>query len=110
VINAEEAMPNGGQIVFQTRPSVSGVELELIDTGVGMDQEVLSRIFRPFFSTRKDGSGLGLPTARRIIEAHGGSIRVESAVGKGTRFTIALPAGQDNQRPANAERRVMEGS
>ncbi|HID23582.1 MAG TPA: sensor histidine kinase, partial [Planctomycetaceae bacterium] len=106
----EQAMPNGGQIVFQTRPTLSGVELELIDTGVGMDQEVLSRIFRPFFSTRKEGSGLGLPTARRIIEAHGGSIRVESAVGKGTRFTIALPAGQESQRRNGAQRRVMEES
>jgi len=105
VINAEEAMPEGGQIVFQTRPTSSGVELEVIDTGVGMDQEVLSRIFQPFFSTRKDGSGLGLPTTRRIVEAHGGTIRVESAVGKGTRFTISLPAGEgslaEERQPSN---------
>jgi signal transduction histidine kinase len=63
-----------------------------IDTGKGISQEVLNRIFRPFFSTKPGGSGLGLPTARKIIEAHGGAIEVESDVGHGTRFKVWLPA------------------
>jgi signal transduction histidine kinase len=67
--------------------------LSLIDTGAGIAPEVLPKIFRPFFSTKsKDGgSGLGLPTTRRIIEAHHGTIDVQSEVGKGTKFTIRLP-------------------
>ena len=91
LLNAQNAMPAGGQIVLQTHPVQGGATLDVIDNGVGMDAETQSRIFRPFFSTRKDGSGLGLPTARKIIEAHNGTITVESAAGKGTRFTLKLP-------------------
>lgn len=91
LINAEHAMPNGGQIVLQTRPGSGFVQLDVIDNGAGMDAETQARAFRPFFSTRKDGSGLGLPTARRIVEQHGGKISMQSELGKGTRFTITLP-------------------
>jgi signal transduction histidine kinase len=94
LINAQYAMPQGGQIVLQTRPVDGAVQLDVIDTGVGMDAETMKQLFRPFFSTRKDGSGLGLPTARKIIEAHNGTIGVQSEVGKGTQFTIRLPAGE----------------
>ena len=93
VVNAQDAMPDGGELIFQTGHDGSTVWLEIIDTGQGIDRELQGDVFRPFFTTRKDGSGLGLPTARKIIEAHGGSIRVESEVGKGTRFRIELPAG-----------------
>jgi signal transduction histidine kinase len=65
--------------------------MDLIDTGQGMTQEVLAKVFKPFFSTRSGGSGLGLATTRRIIEAHGGTIEVQSQVGLGTKFTISLP-------------------
>jgi signal transduction histidine kinase len=92
LINAQHAMPSGGQIVLQTRPTGGAVEIDVIDTGVGMDAETLAQIFRPFFSTRKDGSGLGLPTTRKIVKAHRGTIAVQSEAGKGTRFTITLPA------------------
>jgi signal transduction histidine kinase len=92
LINAQNAMPSGGQVVLQTQPTSEGVQLDVIDNGVGMDAETVAQIFRPFFSTRRDGSGLGLPTARKIIEAHNGTITVQSAVGTGTRFTIVLPA------------------
>ena len=95
LLNAQNAMPAGGQVVLQTQPVNRGVQLDVIDNGVGMDAETLHKIFRPFFSTRKEGSGLGLPTTRKIIEAHQGTIAVESAVSEGTRFTITLPAASE---------------
>ncbi len=91
VLNAEQAMPHGGQLVVRTKVIAGGVALELIDTGVGMDEKTRDQIFRAFFSTKPGGSGLGLPTARKIIEAHGGLIDVESEPGRGTKFTIMLP-------------------
>lgn len=97
LLNAEQAMPEGGELTIQAavEPVRSGgsprVSLSLIDTGKGMSAETLAKVFRPFFSTRPGGTGLGLPTTRRIIEAHGGSIDVQSEPGKGTMFTIRLP-------------------
>lgn len=91
VLNAQQAMPAGGQLVVRTKTTAAGVALELIDTGIGMDQKTSSQIFNAFFSTKPGGSGLGLPTVRKVMEAHGGSIRVESEVGRGTKFTIELP-------------------
>lgn len=90
--NALQAMPNGGTLEFITMVRDGGIALEVIDTGEGMDQKTVSRMFQAFFSTRSGGSGLGLPTVRRIIEAHGGAIACESEPGRGTRFTILLPA------------------
>ena len=80
------------------------VALSLIDTGKGMTPEVMARIFRPFFSTRPGGSGLGLATARKIVHAHGGSIEVQSEVGRGTKFTILLPIGTASTDPCNRSR------
>ena len=91
-LNAEQAMPDGGQLVVRTRPAGGGVAVELIDSGDGMDNETLSHIFEAFYSTKSGGSGLGLPTARKIIEGHGGRIQVQSEIGKGTHFTVELPA------------------
>jgi signal transduction histidine kinase len=91
VLNSQQAMPGGGQLVARTRRHNGAVELDLIDTGAGMDQKTLGQIFNAFYSTKSGGSGLGLPTARKIVVAHGGSIHVESAPGKGTKFTIELP-------------------
>jgi two-component system, NtrC family, sensor histidine kinase HydH len=90
-INAQHAMPGGGQLVVRTRPIRGGVALDLIDTGAGIDEETLPHIFEAFYSTKPNGSGLGLPTAKKIVEAHGGRILVESEPGRGTMFTIALP-------------------
>jgi signal transduction histidine kinase len=92
VLNAQQAMPDGGQLVVRTQPTGIGVAVDLIDTGKGMDDGTQGRIFEAFFSTRSGGTGLGLPIARKIIEAHGGEITVQSAVGRGTKFTIKLPA------------------
>jgi signal transduction histidine kinase len=92
LLNAQNAMPAGGQIVLQTQPIDGQVQLHVIDNGIGMDGDTLTKIFRPFYSTRADGNGLGLPTTRKIVEAHLGTITVQSEVGKGTRFTISLPS------------------
>jgi signal transduction histidine kinase len=92
LLNALQAMEAGGQLVVRTRPAGLGVVLELIDTGAGMDEETLAKVFRAFYSTKQGGSGLGLPTARKIIEAHGGTIDIESAPARGTKVTIWLPA------------------
>ncbi|MCX7398075.1 MAG: ATP-binding protein [Planctomycetales bacterium] len=90
--NAIEAMPEGGSIDLLTRTRGDDVVLEIIDTGKGMDEKTRGQMFQAFFSTRSGGSGLGLPTVRKIVEAHHGRISCESEVGKGTRFTITLPA------------------
>lgn len=74
----------------QARPRT--VCFEVIDTGPGIAADVLARIFEPYFTTKPGGSGLGLPTSRRLVEAHGGHIDVQSEPGKGTRFVIELPA------------------
>jgi signal transduction histidine kinase len=91
VKNALEAMPDGGQLIARTRVTRTGVALDLIDTGVGMDEKTAVRMFEAFFSTKSGGSGLGLPTAQRIIEAHGGRIGVQSEKGRGTQFTLEFP-------------------
>ena len=91
ILNAEQAMPGGGQLVIRTYGTPEGVALDLIDTGCGMDEKTQSQIFDAFFSTKRGGSGLGLPTVRKIIVAHGGDISLQSEPGRGTQFTIKLP-------------------
>jgi signal transduction histidine kinase len=92
VKNSLEAMPEGGQLVARTRPTRFGVAFDLIDTGCGMDDKTALHMFDAFFSTKSGGSGLGLPTTRKIIEAHGGRIDVQSELGRGTKFTLEFPA------------------
>jgi D-alanine transaminase len=91
LLNAQQAMPRGGEITLQANVENGYLALAVIDTGKGMSPEILARAFRPFYSTREGGMGLGLPTTRKILEAHGGSLTAESAPGKGTRFTLRLP-------------------
>jgi len=99
MLNAEQAMPEGGSLTVQAtleKPAAGPrVALSLIDTGKGIAADVLPKIFEPFFSTKTGGSGLGLPTTRKIVEAHQGAIEVQSELGKGTKFTIRLPACAD---------------
>jgi signal transduction histidine kinase len=91
VKNALEAMPDGGQLTVRTYVTRDAVALDLIDTGVGMDSDTALHMFEPFYSTKEGGSGLGLPTARKIIEAHGARIDVQSELRSGTKFTLEFP-------------------
>jgi two-component system sensor histidine kinase PilS (NtrC family) len=97
-LNAVEAMPEGGELRVQVRPGPSGpapaVEIVIEDTGVGIAGPELSRVFEPFYTTKARGTGLGLAIVHRIVEDHGGEIRIESEPGAGTRFTIVLPVGE----------------
>ena len=91
LINAQQAMPDGGQLFVQTAAVNGAVHLVVTDTGAAMTADEMGRIFKPYYSTKQGGTGLGLPTARRIVEEHGGSICVQSEKGKGSQFTISLP-------------------
>src|SRR5262249_28195588 len=90
MLNAQHAMPAGGDLILKTRLDGKWAVLDVIDTGTGMSDEVRQRIFDAFYSTRSGGSGLGLPTTRKIVEAHGGVIHVQSESGKGSQFSIRL--------------------
>jgi signal transduction histidine kinase len=90
-------MPEGGKLKVQTLNEGGYVSLIIEDTGTGMREEVLNKIFTPFFTTKDvgQGTGLGLPVVHGIVTSHGGSIKVESKVGYGTRCKIQLPVEQD---------------
>ena len=98
ILNAQNAMPDGGELILTTHREERWAVLDVTDTGTGIAPENLTHIFDAFFSTRSGGSGLGLPTARKIIEAHGGSISVESDLGKGSKFRIRIPLSPDLSR------------
>ncbi len=91
VKNALEAMPDGGQLLVRTRIIRTGVALDLIDTGIGMTPHTLLNMFKDFYTSKEGGTGLGLPTAKKIIEAHGARINVQSELGRGSQFTIEFP-------------------
>lgn len=91
VKNALEAMGPGGELWARTYTTRTGVALDLIDNGSGVDDITVLHMFEPFYSTKEGGSGLGLPTARKIIEAHGGRISLQSELGRGTKFTLEFP-------------------
>jgi signal transduction histidine kinase len=90
-LNAREAMPSGGALSVRMRPAAEALEIEVEDSGVGMDEATRRQLFRPFFTTRHGGTGLGLAIVKRVVEDHKGAIRVESRVGRGSRFTLTLP-------------------
>ncbi|QGJ70798.1 Integral membrane sensor signal transduction histidine kinase [Planctomycetales bacterium 10988] len=105
VLNAQQAMPNGGQLMFRTQVLGEEVRLELIDTGPGIEPQIREKIFKPFFSYRAGGTGLGLPFAKKIIEQHGGRMDLQTELGKGTCFSIYLPvdAAQESQNQQGEE-------
>lgn len=90
-INAQQAMNDGGELMIKTDRQENDAIIQISDTGCGIAADKLSRIFDAYYSSRQGGSGLGLPTARRIIEDHKGTIIVDSELSKGTSFTIKLP-------------------
>jgi signal transduction histidine kinase len=91
VRNAFDAMPEGGQLTVTSNEVDGDVEIAFSDTGAGMTRETLDRIWSPLFTTKAKGVGLGLPIAKRLTEAHDGSIRAEAHVGGGATFTVRLP-------------------
>ncbi len=91
VVNAQQAMPEGGVLTIETKTRADAVCVIVSDTGVGIAPSDRERILRPFFSTKARGNGLGLSITQRIVHEHGGELTLESQVGRGTTITISLP-------------------
>ncbi|HOB70328.1 MAG TPA: ATP-binding protein, partial [bacterium] len=93
VVNAIQAMPEGGTLTIKTENLINNISLTVRDTGIGMTEEQKGKIFIPFYTTKgiNEGTGLGLPVVLGIVQSHGGSISVESKPGKGSAFTVKFP-------------------
>ena len=91
MLNAIEAMPKGGVLNIKVDQTDEMIRLEIADTGPGIDEEQVKKIFEPFYTTKAQGLGLGMPYARKIIEQHGGTISLSSQLGKGTTISIVIP-------------------
>jgi len=98
ILNARDAMPDGGSIAVATR-EIGETQIELIveDSGPGVSEIDPERLFQPFFTTKPEGVGLGLPISRKIVEQHGGTLRLENRPEGGARATVVLPVKTDNQ-------------
>ena len=92
--NAIDAMPNGGKLLISSSKVKKQVVVEFADSGIGMTRETLEKLWTPFFTTKAKGMGVGLPICKKIIEAHGGKIAVNSSLGKGTTFSVYLPIAE----------------
>jgi signal transduction histidine kinase len=97
--NAVEAMPEGGALSIEGKVDGDVYVLEVKDTGIGISGDGLSNLFTPFYSTKPNGMGLGLAFCRRTIEAHCGTIEVNTIEGKGTTFTLNIPTGMSLTQP-----------
>lgn len=97
--NSFEALveKSGGEVIVRARVRGDLLGLEIIDTGCGIAPSNIDRMFRPYFTTKKQGTGMGLPMVRRIVEEHGGQITFESEEGKGTQFRILLPVDPEKR-------------
>jgi signal transduction histidine kinase len=91
VLNAFQAMPEGGKLTLRTQTSDNRVSIIFEDTGIGISKETLSKVFNPFFSTKNSGLGLGLALTKRVIEEHKGKVDFQSREGKGSTVTISFP-------------------
>jgi signal transduction histidine kinase len=91
VVNAMQAMPEGGELRFSSSVTEETAEIRISDSGVGIPRELREQIFRLYFTTRKEGSGIGLAMTFRIVQLHDGTIDFTSEPGKGTTFFIRLP-------------------
>lgn len=91
MLNATQAMTGGGDLMLRTRREGASASITVTDTGPGMPAEAVQKIFEAYYTTKKGGTGLGLPMTRRIVEEHGGTIQVASELGKGTSVTMRFP-------------------
>lgn len=91
VVNAIQAMPEGGKLTLEIKQKGESALIQVADTGTGIIEENMPKLFTPFFTTRPDGNGFGLAEVKKIVQAHGGTIAVASKEGKGTTFTVYLP-------------------
>ena len=98
VLNAQEAVGPDGAITIRTEAQGDTVRVVVEDTGCGMDRATMAKLFRPFRTAKGRGLGIGLYQCRKIIEAHLGTLEVESEPGKGSRFTVCLPALREARR------------
>ena len=98
VINAVQAMPNGGKLEVKACPNAGEFVITVKDTGMGIPEEIKTKMFTPLFTTKSKGQGFGLPVVKRMTEALGGTVTFESEEGKGTTFTLRLPPLQRNKR------------
>jgi len=96
ITNARQAMPDGGRITIRARAEDAMVTISVSDTGTGMSKETLARLFEPLFTTKAKGIGLGLAISKHLVESNGGSISVWSEEGKGSTFTMMMPAADDH--------------
>lgn len=101
--NADEAMPDGGTITVSGKALNGTVELKFADTGEGIPEENLHRVLDPLFTTKTRGIGLGLAIVNTIVERHGGTVSVDSTVGEGTTFTVALPAADTEEEGGDGD-------
>ena len=93
LINAIEAMPNGGMLTVSTRSDGADFVIEVDDDGEGIDPAMVARVFDPFVSTKPEGVGLGLVNAKAVVEGHGGRIALTPRQPRGTRARIVMPVG-----------------
>ena len=94
VVNALEAMKQGGKLTASVRPAGESVVMTFEDNGPGIEAAVLASVFDPFFTTKEAGTGLGLSIVRKIVDQHGGDVVIESEMGKGARVTVSIPMGR----------------
>ncbi len=101
--NAADATPAGGQVMIATTREGEDVVVRVTDSGAGIEPELQGRVFDPYFSTKETGTGLGLPTVKRVVEEHGGTLTLASDVGKGTQFTLRLPSRANSSGGTSAD-------
>ena len=102
ILNALDAMPEGGVLAIRTRAMENGVQLQVSDTGIGLTAEETARLFTPYYTSKQHGTGLGLAIVQSVVSDHDGRVSVESAPGKGTTFYIELPANLDKLTAAES--------